>query len=356
MSNIRIRLAQADDEADLLRFIDEHWQKGHVFVAHPRLFHWQHAARDGRKGINFVLARDEDDGRIYAILGYIPLTHFDPTLSGSDVLLAIWKTRTDVAVQGVGLSLLKWLPKATTADFVGAVGLSQMVQPIYRALGYCVGRLEHHVLFSPTVETFRVALGVSAANRPAAANASGNVFTLVAGLLPDSIRPADVEPLCRRFLPRKSWNYLCARYANHPAYVYHFSFVVDDGRPQCLLVWRQIRVNGSAVLRIVDLLGDESALRPCAGDLQELLREREAEYIDIQHHGVSATALEQTGFVNRRATASLVVPGHFEPYEAKNVELDFCYKVFDKDNRLGIRLLRGDSDQDRPNQLQGPGP
>ncbi len=350
MSNIEIRLARREDEVDVRNFIDAHWKKGHILATSAELFRWQHASREDDSKINFVLATDPRNREIQAILGYIPLKHFDPSLRRTDIFLAMWKVRADVKLPGLGLSLLTSLQKSTSADLIAVIGLSQMVVGIYRAIGYEVGQLRHHVLFSPTVECFRIASGVTTAMRPSKARPSGRLITQSAGTLPELVLQADIDRICEQRLPRKSWTYLCARYSNHPAYAYQFSFFVEESQTKCMFVWRKIAVNGSAALRIVDLLGDESVLERCTGDLHELLDAHQAEYLDIDHWGVAPESLARAGFIDRRQEPSLVVPGHFEPFESRNIDVGFCYKIFNNSNEGGVRLLRGDSDQDRPNQ------
>ncbi len=350
MSKPQIRFATPRDEAGLLRFIDEHWKKGHILAAYPELFRWQHVPRHDPAQINFVLAVDEPQGEIQAILGYIPMAQFDPSLGSVDILLAMWKVRQDVKSPGLGILLLNWLQKNTSADFIAVIGLSKMVVPIYQAIRWEVGQLRQHVLLNLATEHFRIAGGVTPAMLPPKAAPSGQLVTLTAGMLPNGILPAHIDQLCARHLPRKSWKYLRGRYTRHPAYQYQFSFVVAEPGPKCLLVWRKIAAQDSAALRIVDLVGDEAALAGAAGDLQNLLAAHQAEYLDIDHWGVASEALTQAGFIDRRAQPLLVIPGHFEPFELRNIDVGFSYKIFNDANRLDVRLLRGDSDQDRPNR------
>jgi hypothetical protein len=349
MSPLEIRFARREDENQLQEFIGAHWKKGHILSLDRQLLAWQHAPPDDSTKLNFVLAIDQPTGGIQALLGYIPLRQFDPALPERDIFLAMWKVRGDVKAPGLGVSLLHWLQKNTAADLVCAIGLSQMVVPIYRALGYEVGQLDHHVLLNPAIENFRIARGATPTLFPAPSKPAGKLVTLPAGTLPEGILERDVDHWCQQTLPRKSWHYLLGRYTTHPVYEYYFSFAGDRPRARCLLVWRKIAIEGSACLRIVDLLGDATALADCAGDLQQLLRSHHAEYIDIDHWGVPADSLLQAGFIDRRQHETLIVPAHFEPFEARNIDIGFCYKAFHASRTAPIRLLRGDSDQDRPN-------
>jgi hypothetical protein len=46
----------------------------------------------------------------------------------------------------------------------------------------------------------------------------------------------------------------------------------------------------------------------------------------------------------------LVLPNYFSPFERRNVEIEFAYKV--TDDTTPVRLFRADSDQDRPNRIE----
>lgn len=325
--SVRIHAASDADRADLLAFLDEHWRRGHVFVRRPDLLDWQHAEPGG--GLNFLLATE--GGALVAVLGYLPLRHFDPDLPECDVFLAIWKVRDDTAAPGLGIALLQALRRRLRPDLVGAIGLSAMVLPIYRALGFAVGRLDHHVLFADGRGGFAVASRVPA--RPAVR--TGSAVLCPAGDVPDAVFAAA--------RPRKSVAYLEARYTAHPDYRYRLDALEVGGQMRAVVAWRRVEARGSAVLRIVDLLGDDAVLAECGPAFQRLLAEQGAEYLDVYAHGLSTPALAAAGFVDRQAHPGLVVPNHFEPFEDRNVELDYAVRAPGP-----VRLLRGDADQDRP--------
>jgi hypothetical protein len=350
MGTSDIGIAAHADESDILRFLDAHWKKGHVFTTHPALFRWQHVSRVDDDAFNYLIARDARTREITAVLGFIPMRQFDDRLTHGDLFLAIWRVRDDVRAPGLGVRLLHALIRQRAPGFVGVIGLSEMSIPLYESLGFETGQLAHHVLFNPGVGQFRIARNVSAAFVAARRVPEGVLVTMRAGLRPPAFSEAALDVLCARSRPGKSWRYVCNRYTHHPVYEYFFSFVAGEERA-CFFVWRRVTANGSAALRIVDLLGDESALRRCPGDLQTLMAEQDAEYLDVTHYGLDAAALAAAGFVDRRADASLIVPGYFEPFEASNVDLAFAFKRFDATDSRPVRLLRGDSDQDRPNLI-----
>ena len=46
--------------------------------------------------------------------------------------------------------------------------------------------------------------------------------------------------------------------------------------------------------------------------------------------------------------SNVIVPKYFEPFEKKNINLDFAYKVNSKSLYF---IFKGDSDQDRPSYI-----
>jgi hypothetical protein len=347
---VQVRFAEADDEPQLLAYLDQHWRAGHVFVKQPELLRWQHGQPGTPAVRNFVLGLSGRTSELLAIQGFIPLRRFDPGLPHHDCALAIWKTRDDANVPGLGLKLYQYLLAEQQPEVVVVIGLSQMVIPLYRALRFQVGLFEHHVFFNRARLKFEVAAGVRALPSLRKANA-------MPCELQSASRMADVPPpvaqaidvIARAQRPQKSWAYIRERYFRHPVYEYRLSWLTNDGVPVSAFVWRTTAVGSAVILRIVDVFGDTSHWPQRGCLFQDLLETENAEYLDLYHHGLPPADLEAAGFVNRRTTPGLVVPNYFQPYVRQNVELDYGYRFYGPASGP-VRLFRGDADQDRPNE------
>ena len=198
-----------------MRFIDEHWAQGHALVTCRALLDWQHREADGT--YSFIVARRAGDRAVLGILGYIPTRRFDPGLAGRNVIwLTTWKVRDDAGMAGLGLALLQHLSGVEPHVAIGAIGLNPATTPIYRALGYRVGELDHFVRPNARVERFELA---SFANRPGGAAAApdpagaillsrDDFFERVAGL--DRSTRGDA-------IPQKTPEYFHRRYLCHPS-------------------------------------------------------------------------------------------------------------------------------------------
>jgi len=341
-----IRLANNDDRPAIIGFLREHWSHDHILVQSSALFDWQHLSSTHPGQLNFVLALHTTSQAVLAILGFIPISQFSLCTEWSETFLAIWKARDDVRCVGLGAQLHKYLILRTQPAMIGAVGLSRMVVPIYRALGYQTGLLDHHVVFNPHRRTFSIASGVERQHIPAVVRPDPATRCIP---LIDAPGSPILEALCTGAVPRKTWHYVRRRYFQHPFYRYHVFGLFLDGTPRAILIARKVQENDSAVLRVSDYLGDATVLPRFQGALQEILATENAEYLDIYQHGIDDNILTAAGFLNRRQQPSLIVPNYFEPFVAANIELDFAYKQCDP-SLDGIRIFRGDADQDRPNQ------
>lgn len=349
MGMIRTRLADAGDRSALIAFIRDHWSAQHVFVSDPAVFDWQYQQADGR--INVMLAEDvANDGTstVMGVLGFIPAGRFDPKLGDDDILLALWKVRDDIAPPGLGLRLLKALQAQLKPRMIGAIGISEMVGPIYRALGYTLDHLGHAAVMNPQARgALRLAQGV-----PESGFAPNNAVPSRRLRPLDPARDADaIDTLAGSGSLRKSWAYVRERYVDHPWYDYDLRVVEQDGTPQALLVWRSVEAMGARILRIVDVIGDTGWLTEGAALLRPELVMANAEYADIMGCGLDAEALRVGGFVSPDWDEGLTLPNYFAPFEARNVHIALSWKRFDKqENPPTMRLFRADSDQDRPNQ------
>ena len=75
--------------------------------------------------------------------------------------------------------------------------------------------------------------------------------------------------------------------------------------------------------RIVDFLGQEKYLSNSVNQIIGLLKDRQAEYIDFYQYGLNELALEKAFFRNKNQNEGLIVPNYFEPFENRNIEINY---------------------------------
>lgn len=339
MTKISIKMADSRDRPAILAFIAEHWQAQHIFVESPDVFDWQYRAPDG--GYHMAIAHSGD--KMLGILGYIPTGRFDPKLGFGEIMLAIWKVREDIAPPSLGLGLLKLIEKTHAASVIGAIGISDMVVPIYKAFKYTVGTLEHVALIPQRHADFAIAhgAGIDAVFREGEDKA---VLTVLRNRPDHSIRQ-QIDSLAGGLAGlQKSWAYIEERYLNHPWYSYSVATIGSEQALQSVLVWRRVKVDGASILRIVDVVGDIASLAQVANALAQIVRDADAEYIDLLGCGFEMAGLRAAGFASPSWNIGLILPNYFAPFEQRNIEIKFAYKA-----DRPLCLFRADSDQDRPN-------
>ena len=95
--NYKISFTSESELEDLQSFIHCHWKANHVLATSKKLMDWQHYNPADRR-YNFVTARHTPTNEIHSILGFIPISHFDPGLKSRDIWTVIWKVREGVKV------------------------------------------------------------------------------------------------------------------------------------------------------------------------------------------------------------------------------------------------------------------
>ena len=146
--------------------------------------------------------------------------------------------------------------------------------------------------------------------------------------------------------PYKDDSYLLYRYFAHPIYHYDVYGVFPTGEDtaRALVVGREIDVDGTCVLRIVDYIGDRSRIPHIGSALRRLLEEKNYEFLDFMCYGLPEEDLEAAGFSRRQEQDENIIPNYYEPFVRKNVDIVFFAKKID-----GLLICKADGDQDRPN-------
>ena len=328
---LEVRKANLNDSANILEFIREEWSRDHVFLRYQELFEWQH--RSGNE-LSFILA--ENSGRVEAILGYIPSSHWSHQHQAKTVSLAIWKAGEANSTPGVGLHLLSELRRVERPDRIVAIGVSKIALNIYERLEFSTGVMSHF------------ASGPMLAKYRANENFASGTSRMKVKSSELKGRPIFKNLYPFRYSEFRNEKYIVNRYKLHPSYSYE-AFSWKHRKQSCLTIHRSIRTDSLTISRIVDVIGDRGMLPSLGAELHELAVERGWDYIDLVCFGHDPNEMEHGGFVDRFKFPDLVLPHHFEPFENKNVDLAFAVKSYSGSGPGYLYLA--DSDQDRPNKL-----
>lgn len=337
-----IRYCKADEIGKLVCFINNHWKKNHIFVQSPDLLKWQYYDVKNNR-FNFVVAVNGEDGLFDGVLGFIPVSHFDEKLETRDLWLAIWKVNDLRSEPGMGIDMFYFLKKEYKPSSISAIGISDIAKKIYITLGYKVGRLNHYFIINNSIKEFYI-IDNTDINCIYLNNINYNKSNSNCKL-EEIINTNEIDSVKSKFIPYKSSSYIKNRYLKHPIYKYKLYGVWQDKNLLCAFVTKKIDVNNSSCIRIVDVFGELEYIDNIYYQVQDILIEENAEYIDFMNYGVDEAVINRIGF--NKKDESLIIPNFFEPFVRENVSLDFAFKSKAND----YVIFKGDSDQDRPNQI-----
>lgn len=341
--NYNILICAESELPELQSFINNSWKSNHILAVNKKMMNWQHYDREN-KIYNFVIARHNESNEIHGILGFIPNTHFDISLPYCDIWLAIWKVRDDVRIPGLGLSLIFYLINVKNPRSVSAIGLSSEVIPIYKYLGFKTGILNHYYILNKEKQHFNLIGDLCGEfhNKQVINQEKELVRYDKESFLQLNSSPTPFK--LDQKIPVKSLIYLYNRYLVHPVYDYHIYGVIKKRNILGFLVLRLESYESNNALRIVDYLSCEDGLTGIHKEIQRLLSFYNAEYVDFYNFGLDAKLLAASGFIKKKPD-TLIVPNFFEPFEKKNITINFAYKC---DGKSHFSVCKGDSDQDRP--------
>jgi hypothetical protein len=260
----------------------------------------------------------------------------------SNIGLAIW-AKSQNALTGSGVLLLKFLEKKENVNSIFAIGLSEVAKPIYSKLGYQVAEMKHYAIVNANIKHFVLLKPFR------------NQF------LQDSIKAINFdtwikETDCQKELKGhlekiktfKTFTYVKARYLEHPVYEYKFAILGRREKTEVIIIFRVQSKNFTNALRLVDVLGDQSILSKHFHNFQTLLTKYRAEYIHFYTSREIDSKFVWGCVLQIDQDSKTIVPNYFEPFSDQNIFLDYCVKYLNPASSKSILYL-GDSDQDRPN-------
>lgn len=333
---IRIRFAGKDDVENIVAFLREHWSENNILVKSRRIFDFQYVEGEN---CGFVLAVDDDEGRIYGLKGFFPFNR-EPE---PDIAAAL-----AIVLQGVrpmlGMEIQRFLEKHTHCRYLCSTGLNPntSVRIYKRFKSYTVDTLRQYYRLADRA-AYRVA---SVEHKRILPVRDGGDFLQID--TPEALFAAFDPAAYRHLKPYKDKAYLTRRYFRHPVYRYRMLGIrsAEGEGVSGAYIAREIECNGARVLRIVDYIGDRRAIGRAGGALENYMQERGLEYADFYCYGFDHETLEAGGFALRDARDPNVIPNYFEPFERRNVDIHF-FSTGDEN----AAVCKADGDQDRPNIL-----
>ena len=344
-NNYNIYICPESEISDLQHFICNNWVvKNHILSTNIELMNWQHY-NEKDKCYSWVIARHTETKEIHSILGFIQPSHFDELITEKDLWLSFWLTKANINYSVLGLVILNYLITFINPRCVIAFGIKPHTIPIYKTLGYTVGELNHFYLVNTQFKSFNLIGNFDNLYHHESSSKINNklikfdkpkFLKKISGLKDFSLNPR---------IPTKSFTYLYNRYICHPIYDYHIYGVKNNDTIKGFLILRIASHNNNNAIRIVDYFGDVDNLTGIFIELQKILKEFSAEYIDFYNIGISEKLLNSNGFLKRTLSSKVIIPNYFEPFVKENIIVYYAYK---NNTNKELFIFRGDSDQDRP--------
>lgn len=327
----------------LLKFIKYSWKENHAFVKSRELLDFQHLDRE-REIYHFIVAENQITGDFDALVGYIPLSQFDKSLEeNGDYWGAIWKRRDDIVndeIKGMGFFVWDRMFRLPHFQSHGAISMSNDARMMYKARRLPINIMKQYYILNEDVKEFHIAGNIlnSSIVKPAFETETCELRWVDL----NEIKENEIKPVYRPF---KSLQFFINRYQKHPIYHYGFLGLYKGRELKAILAVREIIVNNTKVLRIVDVLGEPQG--NIYKSSQKLMKDNGYEYLDILNYGIDEKLFDSMGFTKLDLNNDLpIIPNYFEPFVQKNIKFEISYKA-----KFPYVAFKGDADQDRPNIL-----
>lgn len=325
------RIANMDDEEDIMQFISEVWKPNHILAKNKDLFEYLH--RHGER-LNFMLAIDRHTGRIEGLEGFI---QYSKELL--DIGPVMWSVRKDNRTPYLGIKIVNELKKQTKCRLYASPGSNPRTSgPLHeKLLNHSFGRLSHYYKVNTSMTEFYIGKFESITKQNYIDSVSSWNTVKVFSELEAAF---DFEKYKDRLPYKDNW-YIKKRYFEHPVYQYKI-WICNYDKERCVIIGREINCNGACILRIMDILGDVAVIRHMGKMIEEVLKESNYEYIDVYCKAFMGSWLIEAGFVERLIEDDNIVPNYFQPFLQKNIE------IYYNNSHEQAYIFKGDSDQDRP--------
>lgn len=328
---ITIRRAEYEDIPNIMRFMDEHWKPGNILAKNREFFEWQFIDR-GK--FNMFIGIDEENGKIYGIKGAILYNqNLHPDISG-----CTWQVIKSDNPR-LGLDLGTYMDNHLCQRYNYGSALTDKAVKIHKLLGYTIVTMDHYYRLAD-----RKDYKIAKVEKKIIPETKKTGYSLELIHSVNEMKQIISEEKLAKQLLSKDYFYIDKRYFNHPIYHYDIWKIVDtEGMSRSVLITRDEIIENNKVCKIVDHYGQMEDLGKIAIALDQLMNEREYEFVDVYSYGIPVEIYENGGFCRCDEKCENIIPNYFHPFVRKNISL----RVVDSPLE-GLRLFRGDGDQDRP--------
>lgn len=337
-----IRLAKIQDIDNIMNFIGTYWCKNHIMSEDKKLFQYEY---EDNGNINFILAIDKHTNLIEAIFGFIRCSHTNDN-SKKDIWGSMWKVNdSHDNIPLLGIELAKRVFSLTGCRMHIGNGANPNTTIPLRKLyfGDKTVKMKQYYYLNPNRNDYKIAIiNQNPLSSPLKKDFSTKLVEFFC--LSDLKKCFDVERV--NALPYKDNWYIDKRYFHHLYYHYHiYGLSSVSNHVKAIMVTREVKCNGSKILRIVDYIGEHDLFSGLSEEFYTLLTNNNYEYIDFYTYGFKEESILKAGFSLRTEEDKNIIPNYFEPFLQENIDIWAHYKLD------GTLFFKADGDQDRPNKI-----
>lgn len=320
--NVIVRQAMVSEMEEIREFLWPEWKMTRGY------YEQFHMAFDR---LWFVIGRGEISNSIYGVCGIVITTERD-IKEAQLTLLYVAESNDSFS----GASLLDYISNKMGFRSVTSCGVRKKVVALYKWLGFETGIMQHFYKLGYCSQ-FRIA-EVKNERRIDYVEGENRLEKVT-----------DVEQLKEFDFSRYEDNYpykdfWCVKHRYFDEKMHHYDVykvINKAGKWTSIIVMREIEAFDSKWCKIVDYIGQDEDIAQLGKVLDEMVREREYEFLDFYNVGISKEILKCAGFVEHNKEDENTIPHYSEP--VLKVNRDIFYIT----NNPKVHLYVGDADQDR---------
>jgi len=328
-----IKLATIEDTDEIMNFINDNWKENHILARNKDFFIYEHKDKNN---INYVISLEDDE--INGVLGFIKYSK-----NNSDIATVIWKALKSNNNPMLGIELLEFLRHDKKYNVVFSPGINKKTIGIYNYLDIYTNHLNQFLIVNDNIQDYKI-LRIKDKKYLISKNFIINTEYSLMKINKDNLEFNFDD--YNYFIPHKDKEYFIKRYFNHPIYNYSIYGIYKNDILNSLIVMREVIVESSKILRIMDYLGDENDLVYVSKYLYQIVLDYDYEYIDFMCYGFSEKTFTKACFTKIDLNSKeLIAPNYFAPFVQENITINFMADTKEIDK---LRICKADGDQDRP--------
>jgi len=331
-----VRQAEEKDVPQIIQFIKENWNENHIFVKSMDFFRYMLC---DKRGVNVIIAVDSGN-KIYGMEGCTFYNSSDmPDSSGM-----MWRCLKTEDVM-LGIKIDKYMQTYQNQKYHFGVGSNpdttlKITKKFYK---HHVGKMDHFYRLNAHVNEFHIA---NVVHKDILQCVDKNVMLQKIDSV-EELKEILPDFILRQYTPYKDIDYIIRRYLEHPVYQYDLYLVKTECKEShSVLITRMVEANNNSAIKIIDFIGNNQDLEGVGVALDKLMNQANAEWVDIYSLGLTDNELNSAGFIRLEEDDENIIPNYFEPFVKQNVDIYYTTPKLD-----GVKLFRGDADQDRPNYM-----